>query len=287
MHAVICTYCAVLASCCVALALPAIEDSCTIEVVPNLSPAAFAATYKGERPVVFSRPLNDTQITRDRLGRSQLLLHYGSKSVSLLSVDSYGHETKSETLRHYIEDLAKPQAEDARANDSWYLFGEALGEPWDELVSEYPRPLDSAADAGLRAWGCGGLHSGVNFHAHGAVFAETLLGRKRWFLAPPSAPPAFSPHRTQLQWLLEQEDRGDGSAAVAKRGDTVGGERAPAAVHVSGRGGGAAASSSVGAGVFACSLGPGEVLYIPPGWWHATLNLADWTAFVSTFTMES
>ena len=276
---------AALAGCCIVLALPAIDDSCTIEVVPNLSPAEFAATYKGERPVVFSRSLNDTQITRDRLDRSRLLLNYGEESVSLLSVDSSSHRTKSATLRHYIEDLVTPQDEDTRADDSWYLFGEALGDPWDELVSEYPRPLDSAADAGLRAWGCGGLYSGVNFHAHGAVFAETLHGRKRWFLAPPAAPPPFSPRRTQLQWLLEQTGRSDGSS-VAELSGTVGSERAPASLHVSSRGGGAAASS-IGVGVTACSLGPGEVLYIPPGWWHATLNLADWTAFVSTFTMES
>lgn len=31
-----------------------------------------------------------------------------------------------------------------------------------------------------------------------------------------------------------------------------------------------------------CTLGVGEVLYLPTGWWHATLNVGQ-TVFISTF----
>ena len=33
--------------------------------------------------------------------------------------------------------------------------------------------------------------------------------------------------------------------------------------------------------------GPGDAIYVPPNWHHATLNLGAWNAFVSTFTRET
>ena len=35
-----------------------------------------------------------------------------------------------------------------------------------------------------------------------------------------------------------------------------------------------------------CVLGPGEVLYFPPNWWHATLNEDAHTVFVSSFASD-
>ena len=35
-----------------------------------------------------------------------------------------------------------------------------------------------------------------------------------------------------------------------------------------------------------CVLGPGEVLYFPPSWWHATLNEDAHTVFVSSFASD-
>lgn len=35
-----------------------------------------------------------------------------------------------------------------------------------------------------------------------------------------------------------------------------------------------------------CTLSPGELLYFPDHWWHATINLDVYTVFVSTFTQE-
>jgi hypothetical protein len=44
-------------------------------------------------------------------------------------------------------------------------------------------------DAPLVAWGGGGQWSGVAFHTHGAAFAETVVGRKHFWVAPPHARP--------------------------------------------------------------------------------------------------
>ena len=38
-------------------------------------------------------------------------------------------------------------------------------------------------------------------------FAETLYGRKRWFLTAPDVKPEFHPNKTTLQWLMEDYDR--------------------------------------------------------------------------------
>ncbi len=37
---------------------------------------------------------------------------------------------------------------------------------------------------------------------------------------------------------------------------------------------------------YECTLSPGDVIYFPDMWWHATINVDSNTAFVSTFTQE-
>ncbi len=37
---------------------------------------------------------------------------------------------------------------------------------------------------------------------------------------------------------------------------------------------------------YECTLLPGEMIYFPDGWHHATINLSKYTAFISTFTTE-
>lgn len=93
----------------------------------------------------------------------------------------------------------------------------------------------------------------MSFHTHGAAISETLHGRKRWFLAPPGddAKPPFEGDESQLQW-------------VYRRLPLI-----PAAQRP-----------------LQCTVPAGWAIYIPSEWHHATLNLDDYNAFVSTFTHE-
>ncbi|KAK8747925.1 hypothetical protein OTU49_016232 [Cherax quadricarinatus] len=92
-----------------------------------------------------------------------------------------------------------------------------------------------------------GPGTGVPFHFHGPGFAETIWGRKRWFMYPPDVEPKFHPNCTTLQWLMEvYPDVKDNP------------------------------------NLYECTLQPGEIVYFPDKWWHATLNI-DSSVFISTF----
>ena len=34
----------------------------------------------------------------------------------------------------------------------------------------------------------------------------------------------------------------------------------------------------------ACMTSPGDIVYVPGGWFHATIGLGRWNAYMSTFT---
>jgi hypothetical protein len=231
-----------------------IGDSCTIPEVDDLSLSRFVKEFKGQSPVIFRRPLGLTSSTRHLMVPHELLSQFGNLSVRPANVPPSSGDMRPisfapVSLEVYATQLMRPHSPDMPLSESWYLFGgDFTGVHWEPLLRDYPKPLDSAADGGYLTWGLGGLYSGVTFHRHGAAFSETLVGRKRWYIAPPDQRP-LAPQSLHVQWVVEHA-------------------RAPPP------------------GVLQCTLEAGQVVYIPPLWWHATLNLEEWTAFVSTFTHE-
>nr|XP_060642261.1 jmjC domain-containing protein 8 isoform X3 [Anolis sagrei ordinatus] len=114
----------------------------------------------------------------------------------------------------------------------------------DLLFLEYVDQLLEPQDLDSLGSGSG---SGVPFHWHGPGFSEVIFGRKRWFLYPPEKMPKFHPNRTTLSWLLDTYPFLPSWERPME-----------------------------------CTIHPGEVLYFPDRWWHATLNL-DTSVFISTF----
>jgi len=232
-------------------------SQCSIPRVPDLSPAAFAARFRGASPVIFSRPPNATAGARLAGGKSALRSAFGREPVLLASSNSFSHAKLPSTLAGYLDGHVAPltRARTA-ANATWYLFGDTLGAAWAPLIGAYPVPPHAPPeDAPLVAWGGGGQWSGVAFHTHGAAFAETVVGRKHFWVAPPHARPAFDADENQLAWALR-------------------------------RAAGAGAGAGARDGVLGCTLRRGDVLYVPPGWFHSTLNLRGWNFFYSVFTQE-
>ena len=89
----------------------------------------------------------------------------------------------------------------------------------------------------------GGAGSGVGFHRHGHAWNVVVYGRKRWFLYPPS----FE-HST----VVLSNSSLDGVGWAKRYLWRV--EGTPLAP-------------------LECTLGPGEMLYIPQDWNHATINV--------------
>ncbi|KFV64770.1 JmjC domain-containing protein 8, partial [Dryobates pubescens] len=132
--------------------------------------------------------------------------------------------------------------------DTLYFFGDNNFTEWGHLFQQYVAPpFRIPGTSPAYSFGVAGSGSGVPFHWHGPGYSEVIFGRKRWFLYPPDRTPHFHPNETPLAWLHHTYP----TLPLAQR-------------------------------PLECTLRPGEVLYFPDRWWHATLNL-DTSVFISTF----
>ena len=210
----------------------------------------------GDEPVIVVGA-KDNSRCRDVCRKDALLAAYGDHEVILSSANTFSHDKLEVPFREYLGSLFAPQDIDTPANNSWYLFGDNNHKEWEAVFSEYQQPeyiLDDERLGGFTAalsFGIGASGTGVPFHVHGPGFSEVLWGRKRWFLTHKDEKPDFSPDETTLMWLrtryysiMQSDFRGK---------------------------------------LFECTIGPGEALYFPDHWWHATLNIGE-TVFMSTFT---
>lgn len=91
---------------------------------------------------------------------------------------------------------------------------------------------------------------------HGGGFSEVLWGRKRWFLAPVGVTPRFDPNRTTLYWFHNDYR-----------------ETVPANMSFLG-------------GLYDCVIGPGEILWFPANWYHATVRRGMCTGDIHVHTWE-
>ncbi|TRY97310.1 hypothetical protein DNTS_020595, partial [Danionella cerebrum] len=131
---------------------------------------------------------------------------------------------------------------------SLYFFGDNNFTEWGSLFEEYEAPPYSLPLMHQAySFGIAGAGTGVPFHWHGPGYSEVIYGRKRWFLFPPDETPEFHPNHTSLSWVSMSYP----NLELQKR-------------------------------PLECTIRPGEVLYFPDRWWHATLNL-DTSVFISTF----
>ena len=146
------------------------------------------------------------------------------------------------------------------------------GEARDELLPRAYRSSSEARTTNTKAlpervtlsFGMGGRFSGVPFHTHGAGFSEVLHGRKAWFLYPPGPEPrAVDGDAPSLRWVT------DVYPTLRPRRTEEGNDDDDA--------------TPTDLRPHECTIVPGEILYFPSQWYHATLNLDPWTVFVSAF----
>eukprot|EP00729_Bicosta_minor_P004294 gene4294-17119_t len=165
--------------------------------------------------------------------RKELLRRYSETEVILSSANTFSYDKRHETLQTYLDDLLNP------VTLEHYEEGE-----WTNFTEHYIRPQFEYDREPFFSFGIGASGSGVPFHTHGAVFAEVLYGRKRWFLTAPRDKPTYNPDATSLRWLTKVKPTLPSSHPL----------------------------------IYDCTLGPGEVLFIGHQWWHATLNIGQTNA---------
>lgn len=222
--------------------------SCSVPREPHLSVAGFVQRYRGVSPVVFSTGSNNAAF-RAGVTHDALMRRYADVNVVLSSSNSYSHDRLHTTLGDYLTHHMAPVTPDMLSNETFYLFGDTRSAAWLKMQEAYVMPLSAATDDPALSFGVGSQGSGVAMHAHGPAWAETLLGAKRWYLSPPHAEPLFQPDEMQLTWVAERRD-------------------------------------SQPTQVLECTVSEGEAIYLPHGWYHATLNLEPYNAFMSVFTRE-
>lgn len=222
---------------------------CTLPLDPSTPPM--------DRPWVATGTGTSTAAFRARTEPERLAAHSGHETVLLSSANAFSYGRTGQRLAAYLADVASPGVSDAwaaadgnrsAADGLFYWFGEHSGGWVDEMLSGGydPTPLVSrlpwsalpAREPAL-SFGVGGHLSGVPFHVHGAGFSETLHGAKAWFFSR-HAPSHWLPNATSAYWLRSVLP---GLSAGAREAlDT-------------------------------CTLYPGQAVFFPEGWYHATVNM--------------
>lgn len=178
-------------------------------------------------------------------------------NVTLSSSNSFSSHRRSIPLSQYIDETLDNDEilPHDLSNLTWYLFGETYSDEWRKMLLRYyclPPCQTCTDDLSALSFGIGGKGSGVQWHVHGPGFSESIHGTKHWVLYPPEKKPEYDPDYTSRHWMEE--------------------------VYTT-----LVSSSSL---PFECTVMPGEMIYFPDGWYHATINLSPYTAFISTFTTE-
>lgn len=222
-----------------------------------ISEGEFLEKYAYKFPVVFRHSQADknrNKLFQQKCQIDSLDKDYGDKMVTIGTANTYSYQRSkiqlSEYLNKYVLGLEKESKENKikYGNETWYFFGENNYTEWKGLFDLYERPKYSLpGHEHAYSFGVASLYTGVPFHFHGPGFAETLVGRKRWFLYHPEDRPQFDPDKSTLHWFLEEYPK-------------LKAEQKP----------------------FECILEPLDVIYFPDRWWHATLNV-DTAVFISTF----
>lgn len=176
--------------------------------------------------------------------------------VELSSSNSFSSNRRRTSLLDYIEEVTSSEVKAHQlSNETWYLFGETHTDEWrQKLLDMYVLPpcMTCREEFGVAlSFGIGSKGSGVQWHFHGPGFSESLHGRKHFILYEHDRRPEFDPNFTSRQWMEQVYPK-------LKKEDLP----------------------------WECSVNPGEMIYFPNNWHHATLNLDKYNSFVSAFTTE-
>jgi hypothetical protein len=266
--------------------LPEADHPCTVqrktwdELYETFGPEGIPALYETPLVVLSPRETRNGKLLQ-LTHRDSLLANFPPAfNVTLSSSNSFSEHRRTIPLQMYLAEMStnggvtSPQQ---LSNESWYLFGETYTEEWKQVTQHYELPPCQTCSHEFVAlsFGIGNRGSGVQWHIHGPGFSEALHGRKHWILYPPEYnPPHFHHDQSTRHWMetvytnetklrLHYAQYMANVSAISKS----------RLVFESGR-------------PYECTLNPGDLIYFPDRWHHATLNCDPYTAFISTFTSD-
>lgn len=252
------------------------EHRCNIDRIQEseLTSNLFFAKYWKQQPLVIVRNADKNKRLRFETTKSRLLASVGDERVDITSLESHAFEQpKSITIADHVATFphynysADTLGKDLRMNfrtdlgfgryyepiadlfatttfgrnvsnadaDGVYLPSDAAGSKPKTFARTHPIQIANYQFA------LGGSGVGLPFHVHTDAFAETLHGRRRWFLYSMAGRPVFHPRRTTAHWIREvytkDRDQDDG--------------------------------------LYECTIPQGEAIYVPAAFWHSTLSLGD------------
>ena len=256
--------------------------------INTVSDDYFESALRGRKPLLFVDP-------RKKMAFKHQRAYYELTRRSTMLKDT--EEAYIGTARTAVKDAAgrgydaDPNAVGGGRNYSISDYIRHMNQPWrrgvdkvensDYIIGNYDQHLPPAIEMRnekapflcksmmnskhaprIRLFVMGATGSGAAFHRHGTAWSHQIYGMKRWFLRPPhlkrALPPTSSSIRnTSVQWLFDKGPMGyaamraEEDAAQAAAGP---GKRIPELVE--------------------CVQMPGETFYLPPMWYHSTVNVA-------------
>mmetsp|Transcript_34741 Transcript_34741/g.63157 ORF Transcript_34741/g.63157 Transcript_34741/m.63157 type:complete len:350 (+) Transcript_34741:48-1097(+) len=130
---------------------------------------------------------------------------------------------------------------------------------FEALKDAYAAPRGVDDDLGLRIFAMDGLASGHGMHRHKEAWLASFAGRKVWWVAPPKENELDNMDgRPVFPYKALSNEEGGWPCAWLLQEDLV----------------------PTGAPVQRCVQQPGEVVLLPPGWWHMTCSLDDFNVAV-------
>ena len=217
------------------------------------------------RPAVFRNPRDNAQL-RKAFSRANVLRNCAETAIFYGASSDVASNTPpiKTTFRQYIEEVMRwPQEEPMYAFNAGGVL-EACEKTAREagrtgessaFASSYLKPWAPGSglnDAGRNAliFAIGASGNGIPFHAHYAAYNELLVGAKRWAIYSPQAYARVAAahnfaaevtHASHQQWLARTLPR------IAKAADRP----------------------------LQCVQRPGDVIFVPAGWSHATLTMGE------------
>jgi hypothetical protein len=218
---------------------------CDIARLKSLSQTEFKSDYYLKKPFILETDLGDHA---QAFSRSEMIKSYGNLTVltgisrDIITLAGTGYHPMD--LSEYIESVMTQRKD--YGGDTLYLFdrGEFMKEAKglkNHVVLE-STPFKLMSDDALYI-AIGAAYSGTQFHHHADGWNLQIYGKKHWLMYPPQKMPPI--HYPSIY------------VGIGRWFDTI------------------LPKLEEDEKPMVCTSGPGDVIYVPDGWYHATVNLGE------------